>query len=395
MLYWSRAGGVHTFRAMTTLTTTTKPTSDEWSALAEEIATELADDAARSDSTGQISPQVFDVIRERGLLAALIPTEHGGGGAAHSDMGSILRILGRGDPAVAVTLSMHAHLVATQVWRHNHGQDAGGLFRRVAEERSFLISTGASDWVGSTGSARRIDGGYVVSARKSPASGCEIGQVLVTSIRWEEPPEGPQVIHCSIPMSADGVSIEQTWDTLGLRSTGSHTVVLDEVLVPDSAVALVRSASAWHPIWNAVLGSAMPLIMAAYLGVADVAVDLATAAVKGRSDPTVHQLMGEMLNAHTSAIDSVDAMFRHSDNLHFANTDAYAAATLSRKTTAGQAMIDTVRLAMEVTGGRAYLRTSPIERLYRDVLANQFHPLPRARQTQFTGRVALGLAPVA
>ncbi len=134
--------------------------------------------------------------------------------------------------------------------------------------------------------------------------------------------------------------------------------------------------------------------MAGYLGIADVAVDLATAAVNGRSDSTVYQLTGEMLNAHTSAIDSVEAMFRQSENLHFANTDAHAAATLSRKTTAGQAIIDTVRLAMEVTGGRAYMRTSPIERLYRDVLANQFHPLPRARQTQFTGRVALGLAPV-
>lgn len=142
MLYWSRAEGILTFPDMTTLTKTAKRTSVEWSALAEEIASELAGDAGRYDSTGQISPQAFDLIRERELLAALIPSDHGGGGATHSDMGSILRILGKGDPAVAVTLSMHAHLVATQVWRHNHGQDAIGVFRRVVEDRALLISTG-------------------------------------------------------------------------------------------------------------------------------------------------------------------------------------------------------------------------------------------------------------
>ncbi len=57
-------------------------------------------------------------------------------------------------------------------------------------------------------------------------------------------------------------------------------------------------------------------------------------------------------------------------------------------------MIETVRLALEVTGGIGYTRNSDIERLYRDIHGCLFHPLPRAKQTQFTGRVALGLSPV-
>jgi acyl-CoA dehydrogenase len=116
--------------------------------------------------------------------------------------------------------------------------------------------------------------------------------------------------------------------------------------------------------------------------------------VSGRSEPHVLQLLGEMMNAHTTAADVIAAMYVDSDNLQFENTDAIASRTLSRKTVATEAVINTVRLAIEVTGGVGYTRSSDIERLYRDVHGSLFHPLPRAKQTHFTGRVALGLSPI-
>ena len=379
----------------TTADPTDTTTRTDWAALAREVAVTLEPGVAERDRLGDLSVAAFETLRTTGLTSALVPAEFGGGGASHAEMGQVLRELGRRDPATAVTLSMHSHLVATQVWRHRHGLDASAVFRKVAVDRAILISTGASDWIGSSGSARRVDGGWVVSARKSPASGCEIGQVLVTSIRWDDGPGGPRVLHCSVPMSAEGVRIERTWDTLGLRATGSHTVVLDGVFVPDAAVSLDRPADRWHPVWSTVLGSAMPLILSAYLGIADAAVALARAAAAGRTEPHVLQLLGEMLNAHTTADDVVAAMYRDSDDLRFPNTDEHASRTLSRKTVATEALIDTVRLALEVTGGAGYTRGSDVERLFRDVHGCLFHPLPRAKQTQLTGRVALGLSPTA
>jgi acyl-CoA dehydrogenase len=101
-----------------------------------------------------------------------------------------------------------------------------------------------------------------------------------------------------------------------------------------------------------------------------------------------------MMNAYTTAADIVAAMFTASDNLRFAHTDQHAARTLSRKTVAAEALIDTVRLAIDVAGGFGYTRQSDLERLYRDVHGCLFHPLGRAKQTHFTGRVALGLSPI-
>ena len=377
-----------------TMTENPTTTRTDWTALARAVGTDLQAGVAAYDRSGQIAVGAFDTLRATGLTSALAPADFGGGGASHGDMGQVLRELGRHDPATAVTLSMHSHLVATQVWRHNHGLDAEKVFRKVVDDRAILVSTGASDWVGSNGTVRKVDGGFRASARKGPASGCEVGHVLVTSLRWDDAPDGPQVLHCSVPLSADGVSIDLTWDTLGMRATGSHTVVLDDVFIPDAAISLARPADQWHPIWNIVCGAALPLIMSAYIGIADSAVELARSAVSGRSEPHVLQLLGEMLNAHTTAADVVAAMYVDSGNLQFDNTDAVASRMLSRKTVASDALIQTVRLALEVTGGLGYTRSSDIERLYRDVHGCLFHPLPRAKQTHLTGRVALGMSPV-
>ena len=364
----------------------------DWVGLAREIGRRLQPSVPDHDRSGQISRSAFDLLRERGATAALVPREFGGGGASHAELGAFLRELGRHDPATALTLSMHSHLVATQVWRHRHGMDVAGFFAKVADG-AIMISTGASDWVGSSGAAVGVDGGYRVDARKTPVSGCEVGDVLVTSIRWEDAQDGPKVIHCSIPFAADGVRIEQTWDTLGMRATGSHTVVLEDVFVPESAVSLVRPADAWHPVWNSVLGAAVPLIMAPYVGIADVAVAVATETVAGRDDPHVLQLVGEMTTVHTTGADAVTAMLASSDNLGFDNSDAHSSITLARKTVAADALIETVRLAIEATGGIGFSRRSDLERLYRDVHGCLFHPLPRAKQSRFSGRVALGLDP--
>jgi 4-oxalocrotonate tautomerase len=46
-------------------------------------------------------------------------------------------------------------------------------------------------------------------------------------------------------------------------------------------------------------------------------------------------------------------------------------------------------------GGAGFMRKAGIERLLRDAHASQFHPLPEKRQQILTGRVSLGLPPVA
>src|SRR5215213_6159075 len=234
-----RAWSLPQAAAMTTTTThwTNAAPDGRWVSAAQDVAVLIGEDAARHDRMGDFVDEAFTLLRQRGLMAMIVPEDLGGGGATHAEACAALATLARGCPATALTLSMHTHLIAAQVWRHKHDLPAP-ILARVASEQLVLVSTGAADWVDSHGTAAKVEGGFRISARKSPSSGAPAGDILITSARWDDSPDGPQVIHCSVPFSAPGVSIDETWDTMGMRATGSHTVVLEDVFVPDAAVAL-------------------------------------------------------------------------------------------------------------------------------------------------------------
>jgi alkylation response protein AidB-like acyl-CoA dehydrogenase len=369
------------------------PPTTDWLATAQDLVPELAARAAEHDRAGTFVQDGIDLVRDRGLLALLVPTELGGGGATFGEACAVLTTLAHGCPATSLTLSMHMHLVAAQVWRH-HRELPAPVLPRVAAEGPVLVSTGAADWIDSSGVARKVEGGYRVSGRKTPASGAPAGAVVVTSARWEDAPDGPQVVHMSIPFSADGVSVEETWDAMGMRGTGSHTVVFDDVFVPDAAVPLVRPAGEWHPVWATVLGCALPLIMATYVGVAEAAAARALELAARRAErPETAPAVGRMVGRLAAAQDALAAMIRANEDLRFDATLEAAAAALTRKGNVAEAAIETVRLALEVGGGQAFA-VGGIERLLRDVHAATYHPLPPAAQQRFSGRVALGLDPV-
>jgi len=369
-------------------------TSSRWVRLAQAMAPALTARAEEHDKTGVFPTEAFSSIRASGLSSMLVPHEYGGPGATHDEACDALSELGKADATVAVTLSMHYHLVATQVWHHKQGHDTP-LLRRVHDEQLILVSTGASDWTDSYGSARRVDGGFRISARKAPSSGTPTGDIAVTSVPWPESPDGPQVIHCAVPLSADGISVDETWNSMGIRASGSHTIVFDDVFVADDQVSLVRPRGPWHPIWNTILGAALPLIMSGYLGAATRATEIAIEAAKSKPEqPHIAPSVGQMLNSLATAQDAIAAMVTASNDLTFDATDQHAAQVLTRKTITVEALMDAVRQAVAIIGGRGYSRGNELERIFRDIHGAQFHPLPGPKQTDLTGRIALGLDPL-
>ncbi|NUO16319.1 MAG: PAS domain-containing protein, partial [Planctomycetaceae bacterium] len=120
------------------------------------------------------------------------------------------------------------------------------------------------------------------------ASQSAVGDVLITSAPYDDPEHGPQVLHFPVPMQAEGVSVLNDWHALGMRGTGSHTVRLDGVFVPDAAVVLKRPRGAFHPFWNVILTVAMPYIMAVYTGIAEKAAATALGAARAPEIQTAY-----------------------------------------------------------------------------------------------------------
>ena len=364
-----------------------KPFSDtdtrtDWVMVARQLGPGLAARAAAHDADDSFVADNYAELKRHKVFSAGVPAELGGGGASHAELCALLRELAHACGSTALALSMHTHLLAAVVWRWRQGQAVEPLLRRIANEETVLISTGASDWLDSSGTAEKADGGYRMTARKVFCSGSPKGDLLMTSAVYEEAEEGPTVLHFPVPFSADGVKVMDNWRTMGMRATGSHDVLLEGIFVPESAIALRRPKGKWHPFFNVVLAVAMPLIMSVYVGVAESARELACrVAMKKRHDPHLPYLIGEMENALVTAQMAQREMVETAANYDFAPTEETANAMLIRKTIAAQAtMQKRWKRLWRWPGALVSSVAWGLERLLRDVHGAQFHPLPEKRQ---------------
>jgi len=364
-------------------------------AIVHELGPTFAARSADADREGRFVGDNYRALKDHKLLSAGVPTDLGGGGATHAELCDMLRELAHYCPSTSLALSMHTHLVASSVWRNLHGQPAAPLLQKVADGELVLVSTGAGDWLESNGSAVKVDGGYRVSGQKRFASGCPAGDIALTSAPYDDPAEGAQVLHFAVPLRSEGVRVGDDWDTLGMRATGSHTLHFENVFVPDAAISVKRPRGVWHPSFSVITMVALPLVMSTYLGVAEAAAELARASAKKKKpDPMLIRQVGELENQLCIAQMAWREMVSAARNYDFTPDTEQASGTLIRKTLSAAAVRGCLDKAVEISGGGAFFRSSPLERLWRDAQASQFHPLPEAKQLDFTGRVTLGLPPV-
>jgi alkylation response protein AidB-like acyl-CoA dehydrogenase len=368
--------------------------TQHWLSIVDEIGPGFAEGAAERDAHDRFCADHYPILKERGLVAAMVPQELGGGGASHSEVCAIVRRVASYDSSIGLALSMHQHLIAAQLYNHLQGKPAPVL-AKVAEQNLVLVSTGARDWLQSNGTLKRVDGGYRLNARKAFASGSPAGDVAITSAQYEHPDEGWQVLHFPVPLSAEGVRLEIDWKAHGMRATGSNTIVLDEVFVPEQAIALARPRDAFHPVWNVVLTVALPLICSAYVGVAERAAETALKyAGRGAGSAATQWSVGEMQSDLVLAQTCLEGMIRLANNCDFSVSTELSSRVLALKTHTVEAVQRVCERAIEAAGGPGFYRRTGLERLLRDARAGHFHPLARKPQLQFTGRVALGLEPV-
>lgn len=182
----------------------------------------------------------YQDLKENRYFATLVPREFGGGGVSHSEMCDVLRIMAQSCSSTALALSMHQNLVPATVWKYKKGKGGEPLLKMVGEKQTVLVSTGAKDWLESNGEMVKTDGGYLVSGMKHFASQSEIGDIMITSAPYDDPEKGEQVLHFPIPFNAEGVTVLNNWNAMGMRGTGSSSIKLENVFVPDEKIALAR-----------------------------------------------------------------------------------------------------------------------------------------------------------
>jgi alkylation response protein AidB-like acyl-CoA dehydrogenase len=366
--------------------------------LAARIGAVAAEHAAEHDRDATFVGEAYAAMREHGYLALAVPAELGGLGATMRQVCYAQAELARHDGATALSMAMHQYLTLVQAYRHRKGApDAEAVLRRIASEGIVIATSGGSDWLWPTATAVPTDTGFLVSGRKTFCSQSPAATVVATCAVLGEPGQDADVLHFSVPLSAPGVRIEETWDTLGMRGTASHDVVLEDVAVPaDKIVGHRPYGELGAPLLTATVHFA-PVGGATYYGIAagarDVAVTAAAAGSRGprpMSDlPRIHRQIGLMDAKLRGAWWALMGSLEELGEDYTATPEALATVMLAKRQAVTEA-IEVVNLAMDVMGGRSFFRRFGMERAYRDVRAGTFHPLTPEATLTYAGKLALG-----
>ncbi|WP_436494728.1 acyl-CoA dehydrogenase family protein [Actinokineospora sp. HUAS TT18] len=362
--------------------------------LATEIGEVAAKHAAEHDRDATFVGEAYAAMRERGYLALAVPEELGGLGASIKQVCHAQAELARHDGATALASAMHQYLTLMQVFRRRKGApDAEGVLRRIADEGIVIATSGGSDWLWPTTTAVEVDGGYVVNGRKAFCSQSPGATVVATCAVVE----GVGVIHFSVPFAADGVRIEETWDTLGMRGTASHDVVIEDFFVPAEKITGRRPYGEFGGPLAAAAMHFAPVVGSTYYGIGagarDLAVATATAGTRGPTSlanlPRVQRAVGLMDTKLRVAWWSLMGAVGELGPDYEADAATLNTVMIAKReaVTAATAVVD---LAMDVVGGRAYFRRFPLERAYRDVRAGAFHPFTPELTLTYAGKLALG-----
>jgi alkylation response protein AidB-like acyl-CoA dehydrogenase len=367
------------------------------------LAARFAERAETHDRDASFPFENFSDLSEAGLLALTVPSALGGFGAGARDAAKILGILSKADPSTALVLSMHyiQHLVMARSTRW-----PGRLSRKLAKETiegvALINALRVEPELGSPARgglpatiARRTETGWRLTGRKIYSTGAPILKWYAVWAKTDE--QDTRVGLFLVPAGLPGTRIVETWNHLGLRASGSHDVIFEDVAFPLDHEIDVRKPDDWRvPDLTQATVHAI-FIAAIYDGVARAARDWLVKFLNERvpanlgaplaSLPRAQDILGGIearLAVNARLIDSFARDFDDGFQLSASESNIIK---LTVTNNAAAAVED----ALSLSSNHGLSRTNPLERHYRDVLCGRVHT-PQDDATRLSaGRLALGI----
>jgi alkylation response protein AidB-like acyl-CoA dehydrogenase len=365
--------------------------------------------AAGYDRENRFCQEDFDELKAAGYLRMGVPQELGGFGFTLADVARETRRLASYAPATALCINMHNYWVgvAADLWRAGdktcewllEEAAAGEVFAaghaESGNETSILISLTK---------AERVPGGYRYTGRKSFGSLTPVWTRLGLHGLDTSDPSAPKVVHGFLPRNSGGITIKETWDTLGMRATRSDDTVLEGAFVPDKYIARVVPAgfTGADMFVLGIFAWALINFGSVYYGLAQRMLDLAIEQVKAKGSlgltrsmahhPHVQHHIAEMmmeLEAMGAQLDTVARDWSTGVD----HGMAWPIKIVAAKYRAVEGAWKIADAALEVSGGFGMFKKSEMERLFRDARAGRFHPANSSLTHEVVGKMALGINP--
>ncbi|HEY2663339.1 MAG TPA: acyl-CoA dehydrogenase family protein [Candidatus Binataceae bacterium] len=375
-------------------------------ALAAELAADFAARAAEHDRNNTFPVENVDRMKHAGYTALLIPSRLGGLGGNLLDFILCQEQLAQGDGATAIAINMHLFPFGAMVQQASLSPETELFLGHIARDRK-IIGGGISEpetggnWGFFTTRACRDGDTYVLNGRKSFTSLSPVIDyfMVMATIADSAPPSSATFL---VPRGTPGAEIIENWDTMAMRATASHDLLIKDVRVP------LMAKSEERPV-GPVDSEAIALFAWFSLSVAAVYTGIAMAALKftreftSRHRPVTLPRPIKYLPAIQFAIGDAEALLAQSRALYLSVAHDYLAdrgsfdgeeglaRVVMPKYVATNNAIKILDACMEAVGAHGIMRKFPLERCYRDVRAGVNHPLSNARARELLGKVALGI----
>ena len=389
-------------------------------AAAAELIEPFRQRAEAADRANEMDLQNYDDMQRSGVAAAFVPEALGGFGLrSMHDWNLLLTTLARGDGSAAIAISMHLSATRGLAGLY-HNSEAGSaaqiraksILESVAKGEMLICSTTTergTDNLHPLTEAVWTEDGYRLNGTKNFVTMSPLATHVATNVRTRDD-DGDFIANVLMPLKTDGVRPHGDWDALGMRASGSQSVSFEDCLVPHDAVRKIGPWGQWSiPVLvNRTLAN-VPLV-AAFLGIAEAAFEIALTAQKkaegASSRPGVPHALAEM-EILLATSQSIMARIGQKLDQFMEESGGGADATYeqghelmkdyqSAKWVVNRNAIDIVSQAMDLFGGGGFMARNPLTRLYRDVRAGPFmQPYSPIDARDYMGRVLLGAYPEA
>ncbi|MCX5068013.1 acyl-CoA/acyl-ACP dehydrogenase [Micromonospora lupini] len=368
---------------------------------ARRLAPRFAARAAEHDRNGSFPVDDFRDLREAGLFGLLVPRALGGLGASFAEYAAVATELARGNGATALVFNMHASVTGALGAVTEELAEALGVPDEALAARDRLLTAAAEgSWyavaMSERGAGARLsqlstvyeptDGGWHLKGSKTFCSGAGLADGYLVAARSST---DQSVVSQFLVPAGDGLTVEPTWDALGMRATSSHDLHLDVTVPADRLLGGVEGLAL-------VVAQLMPHWLVAsyaavYVGVARAAIDAAAEHLNARNLaglPAVRARLGRA-DAATAAAHLVvaEAARRVDDAPGDAETNRWV---WRAKLLAGTTAAEVAASVLEAAGTSATRRGHPLERLYRDARCGSLHPATSDVCADWLGIAALG-----
>jgi len=358
-------------------------TSDRLGEILPLLTAQFAARAADHDREGSFPFENFAALHAHGLLALTIPAAAGGGQADLATASRVVRAVAYGEPSTALVLVMQylSHRAVLATWQ----PELRDRIRRDAVEHGTLINalrvepelgTPARGGLPAT-TGRRVEGGWLLSGTKIYSTGIPILRWLNVWGRTDE--ADPRVGFFLVPHDAPGITVNPAWNHMGMRASGSHDVVFQDVFVPEQYGADLRAPAAWAERGTETLSWMIVLQSVIYDAVANASRDWLVRYLNERTPSNLGAPLSS-LPRFQEAVGEIDARLLTNRTLLNAATQAADAGQpwpaervlLVKHTVTANVIAATAR-ALELTGNPGLSRNNPLERHHRNALCSRIH----------------------